>query len=231
MWVDRESEVDLLAYEPFAELVKDILLDDTMNPLTIGLFGSWGAGKSTLLELIHDKLSEESLPTDKKIAKVVLNAWSFEGYDDAKSALMESLLLELKDNTPEFIEMKNGLLKLIRSVNFLRIGKLALKYGVPAAISAFSPVGVVGAGAYLATNKDDIIDETKGIVEDEAKKISKELSDESDVISNIRIFKKEFGTLVKNSGISNLVVMIDDLDRCSPDRIIETLEVIKLFLA
>ncbi|MBT2157712.1 KAP family NTPase [Clostridioides difficile] len=30
-----------------------------MNPLTIGLFGSWGAGKSTLLKLVDTKLSNK----------------------------------------------------------------------------------------------------------------------------------------------------------------------------
>lgn len=33
------------------------------------------------------------------------------------------------------------------------------------------------------------------------------------------------------SSIDNLVVIVDDLDRCSPDRIVDTLEAIKLFLS
>ena len=33
------------------------------------------------------------------------------------------------------------------------------------------------------------------------------------------------------SEIDNLTVIIDDLDRCTPDRIIDTLEAIKLFLS
>ncbi len=231
MWVDRESEVDLLSYEPFAELVKNILLDGTMNPLTIGLFGSWGAGKSTLLKLVDTKLSNEKDLENKKIAKVFLNAWAFEGYDDAKSSLMESLLLELQDNVPEFNEVKNKISKLIGRLDFFRIGKFALKYGAPAIGSALTPVGLAGSAAYLASQKDNIISDAKELIKSEIKDAQEDGEKKNDVVSNIREFKKEFGQLIKDSEIDNLVVMIDDLDRCSPVRIIETLEAIKLFLS
>lgn len=36
---------------------------------------------------------------------------------------------------------------------------------------------------------------------------------------------------MKDEKIKRIVVLIDDLDRCQPERIIETLEVIKLFLS
>ncbi len=231
MWVDRESEVDLLSYEPFAELVKNILLDGTMNPLTIGLFGSWGAGKSTLLKLVDTKLRNEKDLENKKIAKVFLNAWAFEGYDDAKSSLMESLLLELQDNVPEFNEVKNKISKLIGRLDFFRIGKFALKYGAPAIGSALTPVGLAGSAAYLASQKDNIISDAKELIKSEIKDAQEDGEKKNDVVSNIREFKKEFGQLIKDSEIDNLVVMIDDLDRCSPVRIIETLEAIKLFLS
>lgn len=231
MWVDRESGVDLLSYEPFAELVKNILLDETMNPLTIGLFGSWGAGKSTLLKLVDTKLSDKKELENKRIATVFLNAWAFEGYDDAKSALMESLLLELQDNVSEFKNVKNKISTLIRRLDFFRIGKFALKYGVPAIGSAFTPFGLAGSAAYLTSQKDNIISDAKDIVREEVKDAQDEVEKKNDVISNIRKFKKEFGELIIESEIDNLVVMIDDLDRCSPERIIETLEAIKLFLS
>lgn len=37
MWLDRESQIDLLAYEPFAELITNIVANKRLNPLTIGL--------------------------------------------------------------------------------------------------------------------------------------------------------------------------------------------------
>lgn len=40
-----------------------------------------------------------------------------------------------------------------------------------------------------------------------------------------------FEDLIEKSKINNLIVMIDDLDRCTPERVIETLEAIKLFLS
>ena len=44
-------------------------------------------------------------------------------------------------------------------------------------------------------------------------------------------FREEFSDALKNDNIEIIVVMVDDLDRCRPERIIEILEVIKLFLA
>jgi predicted KAP-like P-loop ATPase len=46
----------------------------------------------------------------------------------------------------------------------------------------------------------------------------------------IREFRKDFEKLLKETKLKTLVVIIDDLDRCMPDTIIETLEAIKLFL-
>ena len=48
---------------------------------------------------------------------------------------------------------------------------------------------------------------------------------------DVRTFRKEFATLLSQANIESLVVLIDDLDRCSPDRIVENLEAVKLFLA
>lgn len=59
MWLDKESQIDLLAYSPFAGLITNITANERLNPLTIGLFGRWGAGKSTLLKLVEKILKKE----------------------------------------------------------------------------------------------------------------------------------------------------------------------------
>ena len=47
---------------------------------------------------------------------------------------------------------------------------------------------------------------------------------------NIEDFHKDFTQLLAETKIKRLIVFIDDLDRCNPDTVIETLEAIKLFL-
>jgi pantothenate kinase-related protein Tda10 len=59
MWSDGVSKIDMLAYEPYAELIFDIATSERLNPLTIGLFGNWGSGKSTLLSLVDEKIKKE----------------------------------------------------------------------------------------------------------------------------------------------------------------------------
>jgi predicted KAP-like P-loop ATPase len=46
----------------------------------------------------------------------------------------------------------------------------------------------------------------------------------------VETFRKAFDQLLKDAGIKQLVVLVDDLDRCLPDTAIETLEAIRLFV-
>ena len=90
MWLDNASEVDILFYEPYANVIADISKNPSYKPLTIGVFGVWGAGKSTLLKLIEQKIDVDSEKKRKTLC-ININAWTFEGYEDAKIALMQSL--------------------------------------------------------------------------------------------------------------------------------------------
>lgn len=225
MWLDRESEVDLLAYSPFAELITNIAADERLNPLTIGLLGSWGVGKSTLLKLVEENINEMD-SSHQDIACVPLNSWMFEGYDDAKSAIMESLLRALLENQPAFEKLKDEVRSLISRIDFIRLGATAIKHGVPFVMSTINPaVATITAAQYLAQDK------RKELLEDLKKVWKEKKDDDNTTVENIRLFRKEFEVLIKKSKIKNLVVMIDDLDRCTPDRVIETLEAVKLFLS
>lgn len=46
----------------------------------------------------------------------------------------------------------------------------------------------------------------------------------------VRQFRQDFKELLDEAKIQKLIILIDDLDRCLPDRIIDNLEAIKLFL-
>lgn len=83
MWSDNEAELDLLGFQHLKNAVCAIIRDDTLLPATIGVFGDWGSGKSSLLQLVRPELG-----SDRDTLVLSFNGWLFEGYEDAKSALM-----------------------------------------------------------------------------------------------------------------------------------------------
>lgn len=58
MWSDNETTQDLLGYQVHADLLKKIILNDDMLPISIGVFGNWGSGKSSLMLLLQQSLHE-----------------------------------------------------------------------------------------------------------------------------------------------------------------------------
>ena len=72
MWLDNASEVDILFYEPYANVIADISQNPNYKPLTIGVFGVWGAGKSTLLKLIKQKIDEKAQKKEKNYVLILM---------------------------------------------------------------------------------------------------------------------------------------------------------------
>ena len=177
---------------------------------------------------------KDSIDT-QNVECIEINAWMFEGYEDAKTALMESLLQTIESNK-KFVDKAGDEIKtLLKRVNWLKLGTKAISLGAPllASIGMSNPLPLV-----LNVATDIISDKTKmaetiSNAADEVENIRENYLNEKEksTVENIRQFKNEFERMLEKTEIKNLVVLIDDLDRCNPDRIIETLEAIKLFLS
>lgn len=86
------------------------------------------------------------------------------------------------------------------------------------------------ADTILSTVIDKALTSSGGIIKDDWIDIIKaELSDK-ELREDINAFRENFDKLLKQTKIERLVVFIDELDRCSPDTILDTLEAIRLFL-
>ena len=228
MWTDNASKIDMLFYKPYAEIVSEIAIETDIAPLTIGILGLWGAGKSTLLNLVEQRYEGQ-----EGIICVTINAWMFESYEDAKSAIMEALLRELEERMP-IEETKKKFRSLLKRIDYFKLGTKAVSSAVPmvASIASGTPLPLLLNVPQNAKEIGCVIKNISDSVQNIKDEYIKDDSTTADsVVNNIRKFKDEFQEAINIDKIKRVVVLIDDLDRCQPERIIETLEAIKLFLS
>ena len=88
MWADNETSEDLLGFKVHADLLISVIEDDKILPVTIGVFGDWGSGKSSILKIVNEELSGKEGELKNDTLVLYFNGWVFEGYDDAKAALL-----------------------------------------------------------------------------------------------------------------------------------------------
>lgn len=223
MWTDNETDIDLLNIKHYVSSITSIVNDKTLLPVTVGIFGDWGNGKSSLLKMVKKELDKE-----KNSLCLYFNGWLFEDYDDAKSALIGSILDEINKRPNLTAKAKRTISKLKQKVNWFGLMGVAGKYGLNYLLG--------GPALGLGSMSLDLIKSVASKIKDggmnNVKKIFKQTTPESTQIrKNIHEFKSDFSQLLKESKINNLVVIIDDLDRCLPDTILNTLEAIKLFIS
>lgn len=244
MWSDNETAIDLLGFAVHKDLIRQLVITDHLLPLTIGVFGDWGGGKSSVMRMLQHDLDGDDY---SDVGCLYFNGWVFEGYDDAKSALISSILVQLGEHRRFGPKVRGRIVSLLKRVNFMRVAGQAMKFGaVPAAAlligagaytglldpqqaaalaagipAAAATLGAVDPGQASQQKEPEQIDWTSLIAEDKSKPGP----------LDIRTFREDFERLIKETGLRALVVLIDDLDRCSPERLIENLEAIKLFLA
>lgn len=93
MWKDSETEIDYLDFSYIVEIMKDTINDEKLLPSCIGLYGDWGSGKSSLMHMCKKQLEEQKDGT----VCLLFNGWLYESYDDAKTAILASILDGIKE--------------------------------------------------------------------------------------------------------------------------------------
>jgi len=226
MWADNETTEDFLNYDVHCNLIKEYVTNPNLLPLTIGVFGDWGSGKSSIMKMLEKKLKD-----DDKVLTIYFNSWLFESYEDAKVSLLENILLELSKNETLDETAKKKVLSLFSKVDYMKLAKDGIsKYGKNVVdILATGGVGTAIESSFSMLNKDTLAE----INTDDFKDFDKYLKKEQDNTSKntIKTFRKDFEELIQLTNYDSVVIFVDDLDRCMPERVIETLEAIKLFLS
>jgi predicted KAP-like P-loop ATPase len=232
MWRDSESDQDFLNFTELAEQIATLSMNHALLPISIGVFGGWGTGKSTVLRLVEDKVRNAG---DSAPIIVKFDAWLYQGFDDARAALMEvvsSALLDAAKHDETLLEKaKNfaGRVNYFRALGLIADFGVGMAFGIPPGL--LTRAGTAMSSLFSGKGTDADIAEIKG----DAKEAGEGLRGLMKPVQKrtppkeIEAFRKEFGELLEGLD-TTLVLFIDNLDRCLPDVAIGTLEAVRLFL-
>lgn len=223
MWKDTETAEDLLGYRFHAKLLKDIVLDEQMLPTSIGIFGNWGYGKSSLMLLMQKEIDQEiAIQTgggkDYRVLQVRFNGWQYESYESTKYSLIQVLLDSVESYLSDHSDIFDKLDALLHRINLLKVGVLLFKKYAWSQIPKEIKDNLPTSEELKACIDVDSIDKFKAEFQNDRTSLF------------VTSFRKLFKSIIKDAQFKSVIVYIDDLDRCSGERMIECIEAIKLFL-
>lgn len=235
MWNDVEAKTDLLNFSHVASAAAQIILDAAGEPITIGVSGNWGSGKSSLVKMIGAKL--QATPEKDKFVYLEFNAWLYQGYDDARQALLDAVgdrLVALATERKTFVKEA---LDFVKRIKLLRVFRMIAPVGLQAAIGGAigGPLGALVGAVSGMVNGGTVVAEDVEKVKAAYKELSPELEGllkekgDSSLPKEIEGLRSAFKKLLTDLDVT-LVVLVDDLDRCLPPTAISTLEAMRLLL-
>jgi hypothetical protein len=211
VWDDNPATVDLIGFTRYAEVVARMVADERLLPVTIGVYGEWGSGKSTVMHLAERRLAAET-----NVVCTTFNGWMYQGYDDAKAALMTKIIEALKAERGLGGKALEKAEELLKKVDWLRLTAMTLRH-IVMPLAASHATGIAPALSMPTTGDIGSMVTTA--------------EESPSAIQTIEKFREEFSDLLKAAGVKTLVVFVDDLDRCVPSVVVDVLEAIKLFLS
>ncbi len=237
----REIKDDRLKHSSIAEALKNIILGCPL-PFTVGIFGKWGTGKSTIAYFLKSKLNEKK----GKIAIIDFDVWKYEG-DSLRKQFLLTLEKQLKKQkiltkkyklNPRMIASTSRGFKGKITINKEKVGQFVIYI-----VSILVVLAIVGfkifkiapqiLPSYLASLMSSLF--TGATILALFQIGSQVITADTETLSFDKFkdpdeFEQEFEKLIKNIKVDRVLIIIDNLDRCTHSKAVELLSTIKTFL-
>ena len=193
---------------------------------TIGVYGQWGQGKTSLLRQIKKALDNSDVNGKNPVLTVWFNPWQFTGEEHLIVPFFHTLVASL-EKYQEKIKGSNKSGKFLKSVSdfFQKLSRVpvALVYGMQGEIK----VPLLLKGKFSFAKMIEKFRRQKGEIEQETR---------PDYIRTLKEYESLYYNLIEelqdaaNIFDTKVVVFIDDLDRCLPEKAVELMEGLKVLL-
>jgi predicted KAP-like P-loop ATPase len=205
-------------FDTYSQKLSNIILNSEPR-FTVGIYGGWGTGKTTIMQMIQKHLDKDH----GDIVTIWFDAWRYENEEfSALVPLVRTIILSLEKYVQKLeskqYPRKAAIKKLVKK--FKKVGKAILDNSKVSAEAAYS-----GAKASFETDIGKVIDDIKSrgfFFKTSKDKIPLHIHISDHVKEELQHVRDE----TKNF---KMVIFIDDLDRCTPERALEILESIKTF--
>lgn len=240
----KSAQFDEFGHSDYAKLLEK-LIQEQPTPFNIGIFGRWGVGKSTIVNFLKERLEEVHKSRKTKIIEV--KVWKYDENSLRRKFILkiaeglglendldeinrdiyyekkfETALLNFKDIVLTILNKRSvplwvilislTLLLIIHSINLINVQNQTWNK----LFQLSEDVIILPLFVSIVLWVFNVINKAKLKL-----KIGKFDSEEQ--------FENKFIDLIKKDRRTK-VIFIDDLDRCSKEKVVKTLETIKTFL-
>jgi hypothetical protein len=237
LYSDRPLEdiaQDRLGFAPLVGALHRFLDNpDTKPPVVLAVNGPWGSGKSSLMKMLASELTKTG-----RFRIVWHNSWQYHEQEQVLAAFLQSIASQLSENWGPSFALRLAWtrfkdysywqhLGLVASVVFAVLGAWAARQGLSA--EGLNPAVTAAAGAIglggLAWIREILLPFNRRFrklwsVNDQSKRLG--FLDE--FAREFRLYREAVGSR------SKFLIVIDDLDRCAPEHVVDVLKTINLII-
>ncbi len=198
--IDVPSQFPQMGFPLYAKALSELIVNADEPQFTIGIFGGYGSGKSTLLSAISKEI-ENKTQDNIPIVTVNFNAWRYDHEEKLILPFLTAIYRKISTDSTKMDVFITAIRAVLRNTSFeINAGFAKLK---------------VNEGSKIENDSKKLLEEDALI-----KSYIENYQDIQEILHDVTCNKE--GYLIKR-----LVVFIDDLDRCVPDKAFQLLESLK----
>ncbi len=237
---------DQLSYTDYVKAFVELIGSrNTHLPLTIGIYGSWGTGKTFLLKNIAAQLKSGERESAQPVYVVAFDAWEYSAHREIWPGLVREIMEGLERRMPWRSWKRFGIrcrrnfkrqwrygkgpLVLFTIVSILMLLILAAaalftNSDIKLFFSALNIVLAAGLAGFLKRILDTPLGQWVSTVF-KTKEYGEHHAYMEDIRDDLEFLRKQL-----KPENARMLVVIDDLDRCEPQRAVEMLKAVNLLL-